>query len=145
MFPQKWKVARVTPICKSGHQSEMNNYRPISVLSGVSGLFEKLVHDQLFEFLSANNLLSNTQFAYRKLHSMITSLMNVTDTWYKNIEEERISVSLFLDLRKAFDSINHNKLLSKIGKYGITQNELVWFTSYLTDRKKHLLPCWKKL
>ena len=117
----------------------MNNYRPISVLSGVSGLFEKLVHDQLFEFLAANNLLSSNQFAYRKLHSTITSLMNVTDTWYKNIDEKRINVSLFLDLRKAFDSIDHNILLSKLGKYGITQNELAWFrpTSYLRDRKQY--------
>ena len=63
VFPEKWKVARVTPIFKSGQQSEMSNYRPISVLSGVSRLFEKLVHDQLFEFLTANNLLSNNRFA----------------------------------------------------------------------------------
>ena len=71
------------------------------------------------------------------IHSTITSLTNVTDTWYKNIEEKRITVSLFLDLRKAFDSINHSILLSKIGKYGITQNELAWFTSYITDRKQY--------
>ena len=68
----------------------MNNYRPISVLSGFSRLFEKVIHNQLFEFLTANNLLSNNQFAYRKLHSTITSLMNVTDTWYKNIDEKRL-------------------------------------------------------
>ena len=137
MFPEKWKVARATPIFISGQQSEMNNCRPISVLSGVSGLFEKLVHDQLFEFLAANNLLSSNQFAYRKLHSTIMSLMNVTDTWYKNIDEKRINVGLFLDLRKAFDSIDHNILLSKLGKYCITHNELAWLTSYLTDRKQY--------
>ena len=133
VFPEKWKLARVTLIFKSGQQSAMNNYRPISVLSGVSGLFQKLVHDQLFEFLTANKLLSCSQFPYRKLHSAITSLINVTNTWYKSIEEKRINVSLFLDLRKAFDSINHIILLSKIGTYVITQNELAWFTSYLTD------------
>ena len=137
VFPEKWKVARVKPIFKSGQQSDMNNYRPISILSGVSGLFEKLVCDQIFVFLAAKNLLSSNQFAYRKLHSTITSLMNVTDTWYKNIEEKRINVSLLLDLRKAFDSSNHSILLPKIGKYGITQNEVAWFTSYLTDRKQY--------
>ena len=63
VFPEKWKVARAPPIFKSGQQSDMNNYRPISVLSGVSVLFEKLVHDQLFEFLTAYNLLSSNQFA----------------------------------------------------------------------------------
>ena len=65
---KKWKLARVTPIFKSGKQSEMNSHRPISVLSGVSRLFEKVVHHQLFEFLAANNLLSKNQLAYRKLH-----------------------------------------------------------------------------
>ena len=137
VFPGKWKLARVTPILKSGKQSEMNNYRPISVLSGVSMLFEKVVHDQLFEFLTANNLLSKNQFAYRKLHSTITSLMNVTDTWYKNIDEKKINISLFLDLGKAFDTINPEILLTKLGKYGINQNELSWFTLYLTGRKQY--------
>ena len=85
MFPEIWKVARVTPTFKSCKQSELNNYKPISVLSGVSRLFEKVVHDQWFEFLTANNLLSRNQFAYLKLHSTTTSLLNVTDTWYKNI------------------------------------------------------------
>ena len=86
VFPKIWKVARVTPIFKSGQQSKMNNYRPVFVLSGVSILFEKLFHDQLFEFQTANNLLSRNQFAYRKLHSTITSFLNVIDTWYKNID-----------------------------------------------------------
>ena len=131
------ELARVSPIFKSGQQSEMNNYRTISVLSGVPGLFEKVVHDQLFEFLTANKLLSNNQFAYRKLHSMIMLLMNVTDTRYKNIDEKKINISLFLDLSKAFDTINHEILLTKLGKYGIIQNELTWFTSYLTGRKQY--------
>ena len=93
-----------------------------------------MVHDQLFDFLTANNLLSDNQFAYRKLHSTITSLMNVTDTWYKNIDEKNINIRLFLDLITAFDTINYEILLSKLGKYGIIQNELTWFTSYLTGR-----------
>ena len=98
VFPEKWKLARVKPIFKSGQQPEMNNYRPISVLSGVSRLFEKVVHDQVFEFLTTNNLLSNNQFAYHKQHATITSLMNVTDTWYKNLDEKKINICLFLEL-----------------------------------------------
>ena len=113
------------------------DFKPISVLSGVSRLFEKVVHGQLFVFPTANSLLSDNQFAYCKLHSTITSLMNSTDTWYKNIDEKKINISLFLDISKAFDTINHEMLLSKLGKYGIIQNELTWFTSYLTGRKQY--------
>ena len=86
VFPDIWKTARVTPIFKSGRQSDLNNYRPISILSAVSRIFEKVAGDQLFEFLTANNLLSKNQFAYRKLHSTITSLLNVTDSWYSNVD-----------------------------------------------------------
>ena len=137
VFPERWTAARVTPIFKSVQQSDMNNFRPISVLSGVSRLFEKVVHDQLFKFLTANNLLSDNQFAYRKLHSTITSLMNLTDTRYKNIDERKINISLFLDLSKAVDTINNEILLSKLGEYGIIQNELTWFTSYLIGHKQY--------
>ena len=94
VFQERWKIARVTPIFKQGQQSETNNYRPISVLRGVSRLFEKVVHDQLFEFLTAKNLLSENQFAYRKLHSTITSMMNVTDIWYMNKDEKKINISV---------------------------------------------------
>ena len=95
-----WKKAIVTPIFNSGRQSDLNNYRPISVLSAVSRIFEKVARDKLFEFLTANNLLSKSQFAYRKLHSTITSLLNVTDSWYSNVIRKNLSISLFLDLKK---------------------------------------------
>ena len=71
------------------------------------------------------------------MHSTITSLLNVTDTWYKNIDEKRVNLSLFLDLRKAFGTINHGILLNKLRKYGTIQNELAWFTSYLTGRQQY--------
>ena len=88
MFPEKWKLARVALIFKSGQQSEKNHFRPLSVFSGVSKLFEKLIHDHLVAFLTANNLLSRNQFAYRKLNSTIMSLLNESDTWYKNTDDK---------------------------------------------------------
>ena len=137
VFPDKWKTARETPIFKSGRHSDLNNYRPIPVLSAVSRIFEKVTRDQLFEFLTANNLLSKNQFAYRKLHSTVTSLLNVIDSWYSNIDRKNVNISLFLDLRKAFDTIDHNILLAKLQKYGICQKELAWFASYLTERQQY--------
>ena len=137
VFPDIWKAARVKPISKSGRHSDLNNYRPISVLSAVSRKFEKVARDQLFEFLTANNLLSKNQFAYRKLHSTITSLLNVTDFWYSNVDQKNINISPFLDFRKALDTIDHDVLLAKLKKYGICQKELAWFASYLTGRQQY--------
>ena len=124
----------MTPIFKSGRQSNLNNYRPISVLSAFSRIFEKGARDQLFEFLTASNLLSKNQLAYRKLHSTITSLLNITDSWYSNVDRENVNRSLFLDLKEAFDAIDHDILLAKLQRYGICQKELAWFTSYLAER-----------
>ena len=137
VFPDIWKIGRVTPIFKSGRKSDLNNYRPISVLSAVSRIFEKEARDQLFEFLTANNMLSKNQFTYRKLHSTITSLLNVTELWYSNIDQKNVKISLFLDLRKAFNTIDHDILLAKLKRYGICNKELVWFASYLTERQQY--------
>ena len=108
IFPDIWKLARVTPMYKSGQTSNLSNYRPISVLSVLSRLLEKLVHDQLYDFCKTNDSLSKNQFAFRKLHSTITSMLNITETWYKNIDERKLNVSVFLDLKKAFDTVDHD-------------------------------------
>ena len=137
VFPDICKAARVIPICKLGRQSDLNNYRPISVLSAASRIFETVARDQLFGFLTASNLLSKHQFAYRKLHSTITSLLNVTDSWYSNADQNTFNISLFLDLRKAFDTIDHDTLLAKLQKCGICQKELAWLAAYLTERQQY--------
>ena len=79
IVPNVWKPAKITPIFKTGARNEKNNYRPISVLSVFAKLFEKIVHDQLSDFLLSNRKLTMSQFAYRKLHSTITSLTSVSD------------------------------------------------------------------
>ena len=135
-FPDIWKVARVTPVFKSGQKSNLSNYRPISVLSVFSRLLEKLAHDQLYDFLRANELLSKNQFAFRKLHSTITSMLNITETWYKNIDERKLNVSIFLDLKKAFDTVDHDILLSKFSAFGICGKTHCWFKTYLENRKQ---------
>ena len=88
IFPNIWKLAKITPIYKSGARNEENNYRPISVLSVFSKLFEKVVHDQLSDFLLSTRKLTMSQFAYHKLHSTITSLISVSDYWYENIDKK---------------------------------------------------------
>ena len=133
IFPDMWKIARVTSIFKSGSKNDMGNYRPISVLSVFSRLLEKLGHDQVSNYLKVHKKFSKCQHAFLKMHSTLTSLLNVTDAWFSNIDKRKINISVFLDLKKAFDTVDHGILLSKLTKYGVVGTPLRWFTSYLTN------------
>ena len=82
-------------------------------------------------------MFSNCQHAFLKMHSTLTSLLNVTDSWFSNINNRKINISIFLDLKKAFDTVDHEILISKLTKYGVVGTPLRWFTSYLTDRKQY--------
>ena len=86
----------------------------------LSKLFEKIAHDQLIDFLQSNKKLTQNQFAFRKLHSTVTSLIGVSDHWYSSIDNNKANFALFLDLKKAFDTVDHEILISKLAKYGIT-------------------------
>ena len=114
-FPDRWKIARITPIYKSGAKDDTNNYRPISIMLVLSKLFEKIAHDQLIDFLQSNKNLMQNQFAFRKLHSTITSLIGVSDHWYSNIDNKKANFVLFLDLKKAFDTVDHEILIRSRG------------------------------
>ena len=137
IFPDIWKIARVTSIFKSGSRSNVSNYRPISVLSVFSRLLEKIGHDQFTKYLKEHNKFAKCQHAFLKLHSTLTSLLSVTDTWFSNIDKRKLNISIFLDLKKAFDTVDHGILLSKLSKYGAVGTPLRWFASYLTDRKQY--------
>ena len=95
------------------------------------------MHDQLSDFLLSNRILSMSQFAYRKLHSTITSLISVSDYWYENIDKNNLNFALFLDLKKAFDTVNHEILVRKLKVYGIDGIELEWFRSYLRSHQEY--------
>ena len=137
VVPDIWKLARVTPIFKSGAENDANKYRPISVMSIVSRMLERLVHDQLFDFLKANKKLTCNQSAYQQLCSTITSLITSTDYWYENMDSREISLTLCLDLKKAFDTVDHSVLMKKLHVYGIRVSAGDWFESYLKERKQY--------
>ena len=86
IFPDEWKLARVTPIFKSGKTSDLNNYRPISIIPVIAKVFEKVIYDQLYKFLNENKFLSNCQSGFRSLHSTVTALLKATDDWRLNID-----------------------------------------------------------
>ena len=130
------KLARISAIYKGkGSKSNPDNYRPISVLSAVARLFEKLVHQQLFPHLKG--LLLNNQSGFKPGHSTETNLLNTMDTWIINIDNGCQNLTLLLELQKAFDTVDHKILLKKLDYYGIKDNDLSWFESYLSNRNQY--------
>ena len=135
-FPDSWKAARVAPIYKDGSSSENSNYRPISVLPVVSRLFEKLMYDQLYTYLSNNHLLFTGQSGFRRFHSVLTSLLKCSNDWYLNLDKGHYTSVTFIDHKKAFDTVDHQILLQKLRVYGLAGKEISWFQSYLDNRKQ---------
>ena len=131
-FPALWKAARVIPIFK-GDKNAKENYRPISVLPVVSRLFEGLVYNQVYQHLKANDLLAPSQSAFRTLHSTATVLLKCIDDWYSCFDLGKYVGVIFVDLKKAFDTVDHQILIQKLAYYGIRSSELVWFKSYLSN------------
>ena len=136
VFPDSWKIARVAPVFKSGEQDDSSNYRPISVLPFLARLFEKMVYNQIYDFLIKNDLLFSNQSAFRLLHSVVTCLLASTNDWYVNMDNGKYTANVFIDLKKAFDTVDHDILLNKLLRYGIRDLEHSWFVSYLNNRQQ---------
>ena len=132
--PSNMKVAKVIPIFKKGNNLLVSNYRPISLLTSLSKVLEKIVYKRTVDFLNKHDILSNEQFGFREKHSTSHALLSVIDKIARSIDSSRHTVGIFLDLSKAFDTINHNILLYKLSHYGIRGRALDWFKSYLSNR-----------
>ena len=114
IFPDDWKLAKVTPIFKQGDRNDMNNYRPISVISEIAKVFERIrvfFYNQLSSYLSESNILSKYQSGFRSLHSTVTALLEATDNWAFNLDGGYVNAVVFLDLKKASDTVNYSILL----------------------------------
>ena len=113
LHPDDWKLAKVSPVFKAGERNDPNNYRPISILSTISRVFEKLVYEQLYSYLIKNNLLDSRQSGFRSLHSTVTALLDLTNQWCFNTDRGLVS-GILLDFKKAFDTVDHQLLLTKL-------------------------------
>ena len=140
IFPQKLKVAMIIPIYKGKNtdQHEFVNYRPISLLPAISKIFEKVVHKQLYEYMTSNKLFNNNQYGFRAKHSTEYAAIDLVDRVMGQIDKCEIPFAVFMDLSKAFDTLDHQILLEKLQYYGIQGTHLKWFESYLTNRKQYV-------
>ena len=134
IFPEKLKIAKIIPLYKKSDDDIMNNYRPISLLPVFSKIFEKVVQKQLYDYLMTNNLLSESQHGFRENHSTETAVIELTDYLKSQLDNKHNPLCLFLDLSKAFDTINFDILLLKLQHLGIKNVALNWFKNYLTNR-----------
>ena len=135
-FPDEWKVARVMPLYKNGQRSIPGNYRPISVLPAISKIMERILYDQLYNYLTKFELLSDSQFGFRKFHSTASALLDCTNDWYVNLDRKMFNLVVLIDLKKAFDTVDHQILLNKLELYGIKGQALTLLKSYLTNRNQ---------
>ena len=136
-FPDPSKIARVLPIFKDDDTTEKSKYRPISVLPVVSRLFEKLVFSQLYQYLNDNCFINSNQSGFRELHSTVTCLLKNTDDLYNGLDTGNLAGKVFVDLKKAFDTVDHQILCRKLESYGVLHRELAWFGSYLSNRVQY--------
>jgi retron-type reverse transcriptase len=137
--PLDIKLAKVLPIYKQGPKSSISNYRPISILTYFSKLFEKVMYDRLLSYVKHKNILHPYQHGFQPGHSTSMSPIDVQDKISQAMDNNEYSIGIFLDLAKAFDTVNHTILLSKLEHYGIRDNALLWFKSYLSNRSQQVL------
>ena len=137
-FPQVLKVGKVTPVFKKGDSQMFDNYRPISMLPIFGKTFEKIIYTRLYNFLnSCNSTIYDKQFGFRKSHSTGHAVNYSVNKILSELEDGNHIIGIFIDLSKAFDTLDHNKLISKLEHYGIRGTSLSLLKSYLTDRVQY--------
>ena len=135
VFPDGLKIARVTPIYKGEGSSDVSNYRPISVLPCFSKILEHIMYNRLYKYLIENNILYSKQFGFQNGHSTDHTVVQLVDQIIESFENSKYTLGVFIDLSKAYDTVDHS-ILKKLELYGITDRNRGWLKSYLSYRRQ---------
>ena len=131
-FPERWKRATIIPLYKGGDKTEVGNYRPVSLLPLPGKLLERAAQANLVNFLNNQDVISDKQVGFRKGFSTLSSIADLSNLLFNNINNGLTSLAAFIDLSKAYDTVNHGILLKKLYKYGVTGSNLMWCENYLS-------------
>ena len=135
-WPTQWKLSNVTPVFKKDDASLASNYRPISILSAIPKILEKVMFDQLYN--AFRPVFSPNMSGFLKGHSCCTALVKMIDDWRLALDSKKVTGSIAIDLSKAFDSICHNLLLAKLSAYGVGEGATKFLHSYLSERRQRV-------
>ena len=136
VFPDILKVSSVSPLFKKGSKIHCGNYRPISLLSNISKILEKLMYTRLYRFLNMYNILVECQFGFCANHSTSHALVSITEKLREALDTGHFACGVFIDLKKAFDTVDHEILIAKLEHYGVRGIVKQWFSSYLHNREQ---------
>ena len=139
VFPSQLKAAKIVPVYKSNERNNISNYRPISILSYFSKFFEKVMYNRLYGFLAEFSIIAKSQFGFRKNHSTYMPLILLHSRIAEAMDQGKYIIGVFLDLAKAFDTVNHEILLRKLEHYGVRGVTLRWFKDYLNNRMQNVV------
>ena len=139
IFPDLLKTSKVNPIFKNGDPSLLTNYRPISLVPIFSKIFERVMYNRIYDHMISNNLFYRKQFGFQKNSSTEHAILELVNQITKSFEKNNFMLGVFIDLSKAFDTVNHEILLAKLSHYGIKGKSLNWIKTYLRNRKQFVL------
>ena len=138
IFPDSMKIAKVLPIFKNDDPKCVSNYRPVSLLPQFSKILEKIFNNRLVKYLNKYNIICDSQYGFRQNHSTELAILEMVEKITDSIDKKRIPMGIFIDLKKAFDTIDHEILVNKLKFYGIRGVALDWLKSYLNNRKQYV-------
>ena len=138
IFPNKLKIAKVLQLFKKNENYVFDNYRPVSVLSSISKVIEKVMHIQLYDYFNRFDFLYDNQYGFRTNHSTELATLEIINRIVSKMDNNEIPINIYLDLSKAFDTLDHEILINKLTYYGVTGNSLLLLSNFLSERNQYV-------